>query len=563
LCSALTVNPSPSGDRHAYVGKKKYKPVTKKGKPIGATLPEEFCIVRNVQGDPLADLHMLSPFPIDFSPTGRYDQASFDIIEKNHLHRFLTAKEQRFMHHFMMIHQDGFAWNETQKGSFCKDFFPPVRMPITEHVPWVLQNIPIPPGIYNAILNVVREKIAAGVYKQSNLSYRSLWFTVLCKGGGKLRIVHDLQPLNAVTIRDTGVPPYTQQLTENCGGWAVYSLLDLFIGYDKWTLAVKSRNLTTFQTPLGTFRLTSIPMGWSNSVPILHADVNYTLQDKIPNITIPFLNNAPIKGLLMQYEQPNSSYETHPDNPGIRRFVWEHFQNLNHVVQCIKYVGCAWSGPKALLCVPKTLIIGHMCCYKGHQAADSKVDKIRNWGPCNNLSEVQAFLSTTGLMWIFIKNFLLIARPLTRLTHKDTEFVFSTEEIASQEKLKAVIVSSPVIRAIDYNSNQTVYLSVNTSYIAISYVLTQQMPGSDTKRYPSRFGSMLLNKREANYSSQNSSSTASSAASAPLDYTSSASRSSLSKSMPSTFEGHWTIPTSSRTQPSTAGLPASSSSILS
>jgi hypothetical protein len=153
-------------------------------------------------------------------------------------------------------------------------------------------------------------------------------------------------------------------------------------------LTVESCNLTTFQMPLGTFRLTSIPMGWSNSVPIFHADITYMLQDKIPNVTIPFLDDAPIKGLLTQYEQPADFHETHPDNPGIRRFVWEHFQNLNCVVQHIKYVGCAWLGPKAFLCVPKTLIVGHMCCYKGRRAADSKVDKIRNWGPCNNLSEV-------------------------------------------------------------------------------------------------------------------------------------------------------------------------------
>jgi hypothetical protein len=275
--SAPTVNPSPSRDCHTYVGKKKYKLVAKKVKPIGATLPEEFRIVRNIQGDPLADLPILSPFPINFSPTGCYDQASFDIIEKNHPHGFLTAEEQRFMHHFMMIHQDGFAWNETLKGLFCKDFFPPVRMPITKHVPWVLQNMLIPPGLYNAILNVVRKKIAAGVYEQSNSSYWFGWFTVLRKGGGKLRIVHDLQPLNAVTIRDTGVPPYTEQLAENCGGRAAYGLLDLFVGYDKQTLMVKSCDLTTFQMPLGTFRLTSIPMGWSNSVPIFHADVTYTL----------------------------------------------------------------------------------------------------------------------------------------------------------------------------------------------------------------------------------------------------------------------------------------------
>jgi hypothetical protein len=172
--------------------------------------------------------------------------------------------------------------------------------------------MPIPPGIYNAVLDVVCKKIAARVYKQSNSSYGSCWFTVLRKGSGKLCIVHDLQPLNAVTIRDAGVPPYTEQLTENCGSRAAYGLLDLFVGYDEQTLAVKSHDLTTFQTPLGTFHLTSVPMGWLNSVPIFHANVTYTLQDEIPDITIPFLNDAPIKGPPTRYEQPNGSYETHP-----------------------------------------------------------------------------------------------------------------------------------------------------------------------------------------------------------------------------------------------------------
>jgi hypothetical protein len=352
---AQTPYPSPSRDCLVYAGKKKYKPVAKKVKPVGATLPKGFCIVRNIQGDPLADLPILSPHPIDFTPTGRYNQASFNIIEKNHPHGFFTTKERKFMHHFMMIHQDRFAWNEEQKCSFHRDFFPPVRMPITKHIPWVLKNMPIPPRIYNTVLDVVCENIAAGVYEQSNSSYCSRWFTVLCKGGSKLRIVHDLQPLNTLTICDSGVPPYTEQLAENCGGYASYGLLDLFVGYDKRTLAIESRNLTTFQTPLGTLPLTCVPMGWSNSVPIFHGDVTYTLQDEMPDVTIPFLDDAPMKGLLTRYELPNGSYETHPNNTGICRFVWEHFQSLNRIIQDIKYVGCTWSGPKAFLCVPKLL----------------------------------------------------------------------------------------------------------------------------------------------------------------------------------------------------------------
>jgi hypothetical protein len=93
------------------------------------------------------------------------------------------------------------------------------------------------------------------VYEQSNSSYCSHWFTILCKGSGKLYIVHDLHPLNTITICDSGVPPYTEQLAKNCGGCTSYRLLDLVIGYDKKTLPIESHNLTTFQTSLGTLCL--------------------------------------------------------------------------------------------------------------------------------------------------------------------------------------------------------------------------------------------------------------------------------------------------------------------
>ncbi|OBZ78510.1 hypothetical protein A0H81_02120 [Grifola frondosa] len=50
--------------------KKKYKPVALKVRPVLATLPNRFRIVRNIQGDPLADMPPLDPNPPTFEPTG-------------------------------------------------------------------------------------------------------------------------------------------------------------------------------------------------------------------------------------------------------------------------------------------------------------------------------------------------------------------------------------------------------------------------------------------------------------------------------------------------------------
>jgi hypothetical protein len=54
-----------------------------------------------------------------------------------------------------------------------------------------------------------------------------------------------------------------------------------------------------------------------------------------------------------------SLVETIPKNSGIHRFVWEHFQNLNRVVQWMKYCSGMCSGPKLFLCVPEIFVLGH------------------------------------------------------------------------------------------------------------------------------------------------------------------------------------------------------------
>jgi len=61
---------------------------------------------------------------------------------------------------------------------------------------------------------------------------------------------------------------------------------------------------------------------------------------------------------------------------------------------------------------------------------------------------------------------------LVHLTHKNVEFTFGKEELVAMEKLKGLVKDSPAIRAIDYASGYKVVLAVNTSYIAVGYILS-------------------------------------------------------------------------------------------
>jgi len=112
-------------------------------------------------------------------------------------------------------------------------------------------------------------------------------------------------------------------------------------------------------------RLTTLPMGWTNSVPIFHDDVTHILQQEIPHVTQPYIDDVPVRGPVMRDLQENSEPETIPDSPGIRRFVWEHFQDLNRVVQRMKYSGGTFSGYKSTLCVAEITVLGHRCTFDG------------------------------------------------------------------------------------------------------------------------------------------------------------------------------------------------------
>ena len=189
--------------------------------------------------------------PPDFEPTGRYTLERKEKIDKAHKEDFLLPEEQRLAHHFMMLQNQGFAWDDTERGRFREDFFPPIDIPIVPHKPWVLKNIPIPPGLYPEVCRIIKSKIDAGVYEPSNSLYRSRWFCVLKKDGKSLRLVHSLEPLNEVTIAHSGLPPATETLAAQFAGRACGGMLDLYVGYNERTLSESSRDLTTFQTPFG------------------------------------------------------------------------------------------------------------------------------------------------------------------------------------------------------------------------------------------------------------------------------------------------------------------------
>ena len=105
---------------------------------------------------------------------------------------------------------------------------------------------------------------------------------------------------------------------EAFAGRSIYSIGDLYSGYDQFQLAVDSRDITTMRTPIGLVRMCTLPQGATNSVAHMVNAMNKVLRDCIPDITMPFLDDIPIKGCLVEEKDESK------DEDGCRRFVIDH-----------------------------------------------------------------------------------------------------------------------------------------------------------------------------------------------------------------------------------------------
>ena len=478
----------------------KYKPVALKTRPVIAGLPEQFRIKREIRGDPLENMPKLNPNPPEFVPTGRYTQERRDDLDKVHEGNFLWPEERKLMHNLMTKQEKAFAWDDTERGSFREDFFPPVIIPTVEHKPWVYRNIPIPAGIYEEICKMVQRKIEAGVYEPSNASYRSRWFTVAKKDGKSLRIVHSLEPLNAVTIAHSGLPPGTEELASSFAGRACGGMLDLYVGYDERLLAEESRDMTTFQTPLGALRLVTLPMGWTNSVPIFHDDVTEILRPEIPEYTRPYIDDVPVRGPASRYEIEPGKFETIIENNGIRRFVWEHMDNMNRILQRMKYCGGTFSGKKTVVCAEAIEVLGHKCDFEGKKPTEDKIGTIMRWTVCKSQKDVRSFLGITGVLRAYIPNFGIRSNELRLLLRKNVVFEWGPKQIESMELVKEGVANAKAIRPLDFTGQGRIVLAVDSSYLGVGFYIFQEDKVDPKKHYYAKFGSRPLNEREARFS---------------------------------------------------------------
>jgi hypothetical protein len=88
--------------------------------------------------------------------------------------------------------------------------------------------------------------------------------------------------------------------------------------------------------------------------------------------------------------------------------------------------------------------LGHVISEQGVSTNSAKIEAIQKWLIPKNVKDVRGFLGLAGYYRKFVKNFGIIAKPLTALLCKDTPFVWTQDHDLSFSQLKKLSVQPHV-----------------------------------------------------------------------------------------------------------------------
>jgi len=327
-----------------------------------------------------------------------------------------------------------------------------------------------------------------GVLERCHGPYSSrYWFVP--KKDGKLRFVQDLQQLNSVTVKDSGVPPDVEAFSEQFAGFPIYCCLDFLQGYDQIGLSIKSRDMTAVRIPgLGLFRLTRLPQGHTNSVAVFQRVIENAYEDFIPHNLANFVDDVILKPTAPERDCTEVKV-------GIRKFVYDFIEVLDRVLSRTIEIGAVFSAKKCFLLVPSVEIVGRIISEKGREPGGEKQKKALNWGKFKNLTEVRGFLGCIGTFRKWIPKFSVIAEPLFYLTRKNSRFIWSKECDEAVEKLKNCLNSAPILVPLNYASE--IIVNVDSGPTGCGGYIGQDSQGA---RVVNEFASFTFSPAVRNYS---------------------------------------------------------------
>lgn len=298
------------------------------------------------------------------------------------------------------------------------------------------------------VRTMVQEMIEADIVCESNSQYASPILLVKKKTGEK-RLCIDYRALNNKTKKEHYPLPLIDDQLDMLAGNSLFITLDCASGYYQLPIADSSQDKTAFVTPDGQYQFKRMPFGLANAPSVFQRAMNKILAKSKVDFAIIFMDDILI---------PAKSF-----NEGLER--------LGKVLELLSEAGLTLKLKKCNFFFKEIDFLGFQVSGQGIRPGSRKTLAVSNFPVPKNVHDVRRFIGLASFFRRFVKDFALIARPLTDLLRSNFAWKWGDEHIRAFETLKQKLIERPILAL--YDAKLATELHTDASKLGIAGILMQ------------------------------------------------------------------------------------------
>lgn len=255
------------------------------------------------------------------------------------------------------------------------------------------------------VRNIVQDLLENWIIQESTSPYSSPILLVK-KKNGETRMCVDYRKLDANTIKDRYPLPRVDKYVDRIQSSNYFTTLDLASGYHQIAMAAESIHKTAFITPDGHYEYLRMPFGLVNAPAVFQSAINTILGNARFSTVLAYLDD-----ILL----PSVDF-----NKGV--------ESLKSILEMFRKAGLTFRLSKCHFFRTSIEYLGHELSKDGIKPGTLKTKAVTLYPKPTSVHEVRRFVGLVSHFRKFVKNFAIIARPLTVLTKKGVSFRWEHEQ---------------------------------------------------------------------------------------------------------------------------------------
>ena len=337
----------------------------------------------------------------------------------------------------------------------------------------------------DALDALVGKAIEVGKLEAGKGPWNTPAFPVPKKVPHTYRLVQDLRPQNAATMKDGHPLPRIGDMVHRQGKNQLWTVLDLVDGFHQMPLKKEHRYITCMSTPRGTQQWTVQVMGLKNAGIQFQRMMEWVLED-LP-ATDPYLDDT----------------ITGTDGLSESERLWNNYHAVRALLKKFELEKLVCSPEKSHFFQKEVEFCGHVLREGRRSPAPGKLLPIQQWELPRTVTELRGFLGLTNYFSEYVEHYAATAAPLMgklQLNRRDgrkgskLRLTWNEVETKAFEELKEKLCKN--LELWQPNLDMPYRLHCDASDLAIGAELTQQF-GDEWR--PVAFYSRKLAKSQQNW----------------------------------------------------------------